>query len=298
MPRAELNTVSLHYEDSGRGEPVVFVHGGFASLAGSLLDPEELAWGEWERDFAAQFRFVTYDRRGCGRSSCPSDGYELSNQAVDLAELLDHLSVESAHVIGSSAGGPIAIAFAALHPRRARSLVLVGTGLDLFRSDEPGSADAIVKREIARLETDGPETAFVNRPPEAEVWLEPLWMTAEAKERGELESFEARERRLAARAAKVPVAERIARYAAELRDIRAYVDCDGRDFARSVEAPTLVIHGELDRAVPVDWGRELAETIRGASFHLVRDGSHGLLWRSTEAHRVIQRFIAAATGSG
>ena len=297
MPTADVNGVSLYYQEAEEGDPVVFVPGGFASLAGTLLDPEELEWGDWEREFAGRFRFVTYDRRGCRRSSCPPDGYELPNQATDLAGLLNYLGLASAHVIGSSAGGLIALALASAHPDHARSLVLVGTGVDLFRSDEPGSADAIVKRQIALLEEQGPEVAYARRPAQAAVWLEPLWMTGEASERGELEWFEAREKRLAERAAKVPSAERIARYVAELRAIQAYVDCDGRDFARQIKAPTLVVHGEHDTAVPLAWGADLAESIPGGTFHVVRDGSHGLLWRSREARQIVQRFIADVSAS-
>jgi pimeloyl-ACP methyl ester carboxylesterase len=295
MATAEVNGFWARYEERGQGEPVVFVHGGFASFGRTLLDPEEDEWEEWEYEFAGHFRFVTYDRRGCGRSSCPPEGYGIENQARDLAALLDRLGLASAHLVGSSAGGPIALAFAALYPQRARSMVLVGTGVDLFRSDESGSADAIVKSQIALLEERGPEVAFENRPAGIEVWLEPLWMAGEAEERGELEQFLAREERLATRAAQAPVAERIAYYAVELRNIQAYVDCDGRDFARNVKAPTLVVHGERDQAVPVDWGVELAQAIPDAELHVINGASHGLLWRSSQARHMIIDFIARGT---
>jgi len=295
MARIDVNGFSMHYDEGGRGESVVFVHGGFASVGRTLLDPEEYEWGEWELEFARRFRFITYDRRGCARSSCPSDGYEVENQARDLAGLLDHLGLAPAHVIGSSAGGPIALAFAALFPQRTRSLVLVGTGLDLFRSDEPGTADAVVKEQIAVLEAEGPEAAFMNRPAGVEVWLEPLWMAAEAKERGELDQFRAHERRLAARAADAPTAERVAYSAAELRNIKAYIDYDGREFTGDVKAPTLVIHGRRDRAIPLAWGIELAEAIPGAELHVVPAGSHGLLWRDPEARHTVLDFIKRTT---
>jgi 3-oxoadipate enol-lactonase len=297
MTIVDVNGFTIRFQERGRGEPVVFVHGGFADFGRTLLDPEEYEWGAWELEFARRFRFITYDRRGCARSSCPADGYEIENQARDLRGLLDHLGLASAHVIGSSAGGLIALAFAALNPRRTRSLVLVGTGLDLFRSDEPGSADAIVKAQIGMLADQGPEAAFASRPPGIEVWLEPLWMTGEADERDELEQFQARERMLAARAARAPTAQRIAYYAAELRNIKAYVDCDGRKFTASIGAPTLVIHGEHDRGVPLAWGIELAEAIPGAELHVVTGASHGLLWRSAEARQLALDFIEGTTRS-
>src|SRR2546425_3656797 len=290
MPTAPVNGFSMRWQDGGRGEPVVFIHGGFASFARTLFDEADYEWADWERDFANEFRFITYDRRGCQRSSCPATGYEIEHQALDLAGLLDYLDVGSAHVVGSSAGGPVALAFAARLPERTRSLLLVGTGF-LFRDDDPSGATAIVKEQVRRLEEEGAEVAFARRPQGVEVWLEPLWMADEAVERGERDEFWARERTLAARAAEAPIAERVRYYAAELRNIKAYIECSGRGLAPLVRAPTLVLHGERDRAVPLAWGRELAETIPGAQLHPVADGSHGLLWRSDKARAIAIGFI-------
>ena len=133
MPVATVNGFEMYYQVAGCGEPVVYVHGGFPSLESVLLDlPRDGSdWG-WEQDFADHFRFVWYDRRGCYRSSCPVDGYGLLDMAGDLEGLLDELSVPAAHLIGSSAGGPIAIAFAATRAGRTRSLALTGTAANLF----------------------------------------------------------------------------------------------------------------------------------------------------------------------
>jgi pimeloyl-ACP methyl ester carboxylesterase len=292
VPTADINGFEMRYLEEGRGEPVVFVHGGFASFARTVLDPEWHEWTDWERAFAASFRFITYDRRGCHPSSCPTGGYAIENQARDLAGLLDHLQVESAHVLGSSAGGPIALAFATANLVRTRSLLLVGTGFDLFR---PGAHDAedvaVLEEQIRLLEERGAEASFTRRPRGTEVWFEPLWMTSEAKERGELEEFRERERVLAERAAEAPIQARIRHHVAELRNIQAYIDFDGREFASRIEAPTLVLHGEVDRAVPLEGGVELAEAIPGAQLSVIKGASHGLLWRSQEARERASDFI-------
>ena len=127
----------MYYQAAGCGEPVVYVHGGFPSLASVLLGlPRDRSeWG-WEHDFADHFRFVSYDRRGCYRSSCPENGYGLIDMAEDLEGLLDELSIPSVHLIGSSAGGPIATAFAATRAGRTRSLSLTGTASNLFPPDD------------------------------------------------------------------------------------------------------------------------------------------------------------------
>ena len=152
MPRVSLNAVDLHYQRGGAGPPVVFVHGGFSDARMAVADPGDWQW-TWELDFAARFDFVWYDRRGCHHSSCPPDGYDLENQARDLELLLDHLGLADAHLVGSSAGGPIGVLFASTRPERVRSLVLVGTAAQLW---PPGDPDAALIRECRRSR-NGPQ---------------------------------------------------------------------------------------------------------------------------------------------
>ena len=120
VPRREvvrINGFGLFYEEGGAGEAVVFLHGGVPSLRTLIHREEALAWTwGWELDFASEMRFIWYDRRGCYRSSAPTSGYDLRNLVEDLRMLLDHLQVDECHVIGSSAGGPISILFAATFP--------------------------------------------------------------------------------------------------------------------------------------------------------------------------------------
>ena len=186
MPYAAVNGVSLFFEAGGQGQPLVYVHGGFAGLSTVLPEPEAMAWS-WEHDLAGASQFVTYDRLGCARSSSPEGGYDLVTQARDLAGLLAHLSITTAHIIGSSAGGPIAFTFAALFPQMTRSLVLTGTAIDLFPPGEPDSD--LVRRHLVILERDGPEAAFDQRPAGVEVSFNELWDEKEAAARGTLDTW-------------------------------------------------------------------------------------------------------------
>lgn len=94
MPYASIKSGDMYYEMDGTGAPVVYVHGGFASLDTILRDLQPYDW-EWEHDLAAQFHFIAYDRRGCCRSSSPDTGYDLVTQTQDLTGLLDHLNIPS-----------------------------------------------------------------------------------------------------------------------------------------------------------------------------------------------------------
>lgn len=290
MPTVSVNGFDLYYDEGGTGQPVVFVHGGFASLATSLRDlPRDGSDWTWEHDLAEHFRFVEYDRRGCYRSSRPESGYGLLNEALDLECLLDHLEIPAAHLIGSSAGGPIAVVFAATRPDRTRSLVLAGTGMNLF--DVGDALDEVILGQIEIRRRDGEDAAFQNRPENVEVSLEVIWAPDEHRERGTYKEFWDEHRRLNALAAQLPEAERVASYAAELKSIEGYVDLDVSHYAEKVCAPTLVVHGANDRIVPPALAEELAKVIPGARLDLMPDASHTLVHRNTEMRNKAIAFI-------
>ena len=289
MPTMVANGFEMYYQAAGCGEPVVYVHGGFPSLSSVLLDlPRDGSeWG-WEHDFAGHFQFVSYDRRGCYRSSCPDDGYGLLDMARDLEGLLDELGVPAVHLIGSSAGGPIAIAFAATRAGRTRSLTLTGTASNLFPPDD---ITKVVLEQIGHLRALGPEAAFDRRPAGVEVSLGVLWEPPEQAERGTLDEYWERQSILNSRAEGVPRALRVRHYSAELSAIRGYIDVDVAVYAGEVSVPTLVLHGSNDREVPVEWGRELARTIPGARLEVFDGASHSLVIRDRSARERVIDFI-------
>jgi pimeloyl-ACP methyl ester carboxylesterase len=290
MPYLHTNGVDLYYETGGQGAPVIFVHGGFPTLASRLNDFSQWSW-TWENDFAALFNFTWYDRRGCYRSSSPDSGYDLENQALDLASLLDALRITSTHVIGSSAGGPISVTFAALYPDRVRSLTLAGTGINLFPVGDPVSD--LIRQQIAILDKDGAEAAFDRRPAGVETSLEPLWIVDEMRARGRYAEFLEREQMLAQQAQTMPKAERARYYAIELRSMQAYMRDDLQNYARRVECPTLVLHGSDDREVPLAWGEALARLIPTARMHIIPGGGHSLVHRSDEGRHIVIEFISS-----
>ena len=288
MPVTTVNGFEMYYQVAGCGEPVVYIHGGFPSLASVLLGlPRDRSeWG-WEHDFAG--RFVSYDRRGCYRSSCPENGYGLLDMAGDLEGLLDELRIPAVHLIGSSAGGPIATAFAATRTDRTRSLTLTGTASNLFPPDD--AVTKVVVTQIGYLRELGPEAAFDRRPAGVEVSLGVLWEPPERAERGTLDEYWERQYLLNRRAEGVPRPLRVRHNAAELMAIEGYIDVDVAEYARQLRVPTLVLHGSNDREVPVEWGRELARTIPQARLEVFDDASHSLVIRSREARQRVIDFI-------
>lgn len=143
----------LYYEVDGQDEgaedrpALVLLHAGIADLR---------MWEPQVPSFAERYRVVRYDTRGFGGTT--SEDVAFSNRQ-DLLELLDHLGVAQAHLVGCSRGGMIALDFTLEHPERVRSLVAVASG--------PGGFDAKVGDDLKALWSE------MERLEEAKDW-EPL----------------------------------------------------------------------------------------------------------------------------
>lgn len=115
--------VKLHYTVQGSGEPVILIHGLFASGPINWTAPGITA------ALAARAQVIVLDCRGHGQSGKPGGEKDYGLQMVeDVSRLMDHLHLPSAHLIGYSMGGMITLKFASLHPERVRSAVLCGIG--------------------------------------------------------------------------------------------------------------------------------------------------------------------------
>ncbi|MGD8454373.1 MAG: alpha/beta fold hydrolase [Phycisphaerae bacterium] len=134
----------LYYEVAGSGPAIVLLHDGLLHSA---------AWDAQWRELTPQYRVVRYDRRGYGRSDAPTAPY---SDLEDLEALLAALDIHRATLIGCSAGGELAVHFAAAHPDRVDALVLIGAVLDplgcsahfiqwLFASEGAAAEDKIAR---------------------------------------------------------------------------------------------------------------------------------------------------------
>jgi pimeloyl-ACP methyl ester carboxylesterase len=126
VDQAVFDGLTLEYEDSGAGEPVLCIHGAFIADAFRplLLEPV----------LADRFRLITYHRRGYAGSSHTGEPASLAEQAVDCLKLLLHLEVRRAHVVGHSFGGAIGLQFALDAPQIVHSLSLLEAGLMIGES--------------------------------------------------------------------------------------------------------------------------------------------------------------------
>lgn len=110
----EVGEARLYYEVSGEGPSLVLIHEGILNCR---------SWDYQFEAFADRYQVIRYDRRFYGRSEAPHGQY---SNVEDLYALFQHLKVDKATLIGSSAGGGIAIDFTLAHPEKVDKLVLVG----------------------------------------------------------------------------------------------------------------------------------------------------------------------------
>jgi pimeloyl-ACP methyl ester carboxylesterase len=108
----------LFYENSGAGEPIVFIHGNF--------NDHEI-WEEQVRLFSAKHHVISYDLRGYGHSGTPRAPF---SHVEDLKLLLDALGLEKATLVGSSMGGSVAIDFTLAYPERVHRLILAAPSVN------------------------------------------------------------------------------------------------------------------------------------------------------------------------
>lgn len=114
MPFADAGDLRVHYLERGAGEPIVFVHGNWASAS----------W--WEPALArlpAGWRGIAPDLRGRGQTEGPDSDYSVGGLAADLAALMDGLGLASAHLVGHSLGAAVVLQIALDQPERARSIL-------------------------------------------------------------------------------------------------------------------------------------------------------------------------------
>jgi 3-oxoadipate enol-lactonase len=252
----------LHWETTGDGEPVLLIMG--LGLSGG-------AWWRTVPVLARRLRVITFDNRGVGRSRALSYAYTTAAMADDAATVLDGVGVERAHVYGISLGGMVAQALALRHPERVRSLVLGATSPGGPRAERPSAEVTAFFRRRLRMapEEAAWESVPINYGP-----------------RCRSEHFDRIEEDVAQRLAH-PFSERA--YRAQLF-AAVWHNCLGA--LSRIAVPTLVVHGALDRVVPVANAHLLAERIPGARLRILEDAGHLYPTEEPSADREIARFFA------
>jgi len=242
MPKAKLRDCELHYEEYGKGTPLLLVPG--LGGTGNYWEPQIAA-------FSRHFRVIVHDHRGTGRSTRSNIAYSVEQMADDLIGLMDFLGLEQAHLLGHSTGGAIGQFLAIEHPERLLSLVIYASWT---------KCDAFMKRVFETrktlLETAG-ASAYIKATP---FFLFPDWWINE-----NAAALEAADTRLLADFPPVSIA-------ASRCDAVMNFDCVSR--LGEISTPTLVFCAEDDFLTPGYFSRQLAQLIPNAELLTIARGGH------------------------
>jgi DNA-binding SARP family transcriptional activator/pimeloyl-ACP methyl ester carboxylesterase len=263
------DNVRIAYAKVGNGPPLVWAAHWMSHLAFSWESP---VWRHWTEEFAKDRCFVHYDERGNGLSDW--DGPEFSVDAFvrDLEAVVDSLGLDRFALMGSSKGGPTAMAYAARHPERVSHLVLYGTFAQGWRV--VGDEDDVKAREaLISLIRQG----WARDNPAIRQFMTSHFLPdASLEEMGWFNDLQ----RLSA------PAENAARLMQALGDFNVL------DLLPGIAAPTLVMHCRDDASVPFEQGRLIASRIPRAQFVALESSNHVLLPRDP----AWARFVSEVRG--
>ena len=279
MPRITVGTentapIEIHYEDHGSGQPVVLIHG--YPLSGA-------SWEKQERVLLhAGYRVITYDRRGFGKSSQPTVGYDYDTFAADLNALLEHLDLSDVVLVGFSMGtGEVTRYLGTYSSARVAKAVLMGTipPFVLKTEDNPEGVDGQVFEEIqAAIVQDRYAffEGFLNTFNNVDVLG-----GSRISDRAWQASFN------------VAVgASPFASYAC----VSTWLT-DFRPDLGEIDVPVVVMHGTEDRILPFEaTAARLPALIDDCTLVPIEGGPHNIAWtHSEEVNRALLEFVAVET---
>jgi non-heme chloroperoxidase len=265
-------SIEIHYRDHGSGRPAVLIHG--YPLDGN-------SWERQERVLLAEgYRVITYDRRGFGRSSQPTVGYDYDTFAADLKALLEHLQLDDVVLVGFSMGtGEVTRYLGTYGSARVSKAALLGVipPFLLKTDDNPEGVDAQV--------FEGIKSAIVkDRYAYFKDFLDNFYnVDVFGKDRISEQAWQASFNLAAA-------ASPYATYAC----VDTWLT-DFRGDLPKIDVPTLVVHGTADRILPYEaTAKRLPELIDDLKLVTVEDGPHNIAWtHPDEVNKALLDFLAA-----
>jgi non-heme chloroperoxidase len=260
--------IDIYYEDHGSGKLVILIHG------------YPLSGASWEKQVPlllnAGYRVITYDRRGFGKSSQPTEGYNYDTFAADLRQLVTQLKLQDFTLVGfSMGGGEIARYFGKYGSKGVSRAVFVSAvpPFLLKTAENPEGVDAGVFEGIKKAVAADRYAFFSD-------FFKNFYNTDLFLGKRVSEDVVHASWNLAAGASAT----------ASLACVPTWLE-DFRENLKRVDVPALVIHGDDDRIVPLSAaGARTAKLVQGAKLVVIKGGPHCITW--THADEVNAALLA------
>ena len=265
--------IDLYYEDHGSGQPVVLIHG------------YPLSGASWEKQVPALLnaghRVITYDRRGFGKSSQPTTGYNYDTFAEDLRKIILDLGLRDFALVGFSMGGGEVARYLGRYGSKDVSKAVIISGVPPFllkTPDNPEGVDAGVFDGIIKAATTDRYAFFTEF--FKNFYNTDLLLNKRVSEQA------------------VQASWNVAVGASATASV-ACVPTWHEDFRKDLEkidVSTLVIHGDADRILPIATsGTRTAKLIKGARLAILKDGPHCITWtHADEVNAELLNFLGKA----
>jgi non-heme chloroperoxidase len=267
--------IELYYEDHGSGQPVVLIHG--YPMDGT----------SWEKQTAvlldAGKRVITYDRRGFGRSSKPTDGHDYDTYAADLSALVSALDLQDAVLVGFSMGtGEVVRYISRYGSHRVAKAVFIGALQPFMLKTDENPSGAMSQTDV----DDFLDTIKADRYAFFTGFLQNFYKTDENLGTRISEEALRNSWQLAANMSPYTSVWAVATW---FTDWRADID--------KIDVPALIMHGTGDVNVPIDvTSRLLAKMLPSATYIEIEGAPHGMLWtHGEEINKALLDFLAVGS---
>lgn len=265
--------IDLYYEDHGSGKPVVLIHG------------YPLSGASWEKQVPvlldAGFRVITYDRRGFGKSSQPTTGYNYDTFAQDLQHVIAHLKLKEFSLVGFSMGGGEVARYIGKYGSNDVAKAVFISSVPPFLLKTPDNPEGVDRSVFDGIE----KAAIADRYAFFTQFFQNFYNT---------DVFLGKRISQQAVQASWNVAAS-ASATASYACVPTWYEDFRHDLTR-VDVPTLVLHGDADRIVPFNaGGARTAKLVKGARLVVVKDGPHAINWtHADEVNNELVNFLAKA----
>jgi len=264
------STIEIHYEDHGKGQPVILIHG--YPLNGT----------SWEKQTAALLnaglRVITYDRRGFGKSSQPATGYNYDTFAEDLHKVITHLGLSDFALVGFSMGGGEVARYIGKYGSKGVSKAVIISGVPPFllkTPDNPEGVDQSVFDGIQKAVSADRYAFFTEF--FKNFYNTDVYLNKRVSEQAVQASWNVA-------ASSSP--------AASLACVPTWHEDFRKDLSK-IDVPTLVLHGDADRILPINAaGARTGKLIKGARLVVVKGGPHCITWtHADEVNTELVNFL-------
>ena len=236
MEKTNVNGIDIAYTRTGKGSPLVLIHG---------YPLDHTIWDKVIPLLKGKFDVIAPDLRGFGESMSTTREYGMKEYAADIAGLLDNLNLQQASIVGHSMGGYVALAFAKAFPARVRGLGLVSSQA---LADPPDRQEARIKsaEDVSQNGVRGVADGMapkLSADPSLQTYARDLInRQSAAGVIGALKAMAHRE--------------------------------DSMDTLRTFQIPLVLVHGDADALIPIDRSREIESAVLQARMFTLAGAGH------------------------